>query len=302
MRAPGARDYGLDYHTFNKAELAMSFSVENLFNVKGKVALVTGGSQGIGKMIATGLVQNGVKVYISSRKKSECDKTAQELTKIGPGTCISIPADLQDLGAVKRLIEEVSKNEKALHILVNNAGAAWGDGIDSYPDAAFTKLLTLNVQRVFTLTQALLPLLREAAKQGGKEEGGWKDPARIINIGSVEGERVPRGETYAYSASKAAVAHLSRHLAGRLGSDGITSNTLACGPFQSKMMAETLRTQGDSILANVPLGRIGSPSDVAGAVLYLSSRAGAYVNGATIAIDGGSLVNFRNGQNFAAKL
>ncbi|KAF8761911.1 Sec63 protein [Rhizoctonia solani] len=289
MRAPGARDYGLDYHTFNKAELAMSFSVENLFNVKGKVALVTGGSQGIGKMIATGLVQNGVKVYISSRKKSECDKTAQELTKIGPGTCISIPADLQDLGAVKRLIEEVSKNEKALHILVNNAGAAWGDGIDSYPDAAFTKLLTLNVQRVFTLTQALLPLLREAAKQGGKEEGGWKDPARIINIGSVEGERVPRGETYAYSASKAAVAHLSRHLAGRLGSDGITSNTLACGPFQSKMMAETLRTQGDSILANVPLGRIGSPSDVAGAVLYLSSRAGAYVNGATIAIDGGSL-------------
>ncbi|KAF8707564.1 Sec63 protein, partial [Rhizoctonia solani] len=267
----------------------MSFSVENLFNVKGKVALVTGGSQGIGKMIATGLVQNGVKVYISSRKKSECDKTAQELTKIGPGTCISIPADLQDLGAVKRLVEEVSKNEKALHILVNNAGAAWGDGIDSYPDAAFTKLLTLNVQRVFTLTQALLPLLREAAKQGGKEEGGCKDPARIINIGSVEGERVPRGETYAYSASKAAVAHLSRHLAGRLGSDGITSNTLACGPFQSKMMAETLRTQGDSILANVPLGRIGSPSDVAGAVLYLSSRAGAYVNGATIAIDGGSL-------------
>ncbi|CAE7215578.1 unnamed protein product [Rhizoctonia solani] len=288
----------------------MSLSLEQLFSVKGKVALVTGGSQGIGKMIATGLVQNGVKVYISARKKAECDKTAQELTNMGPGTCIAIPADLQDLNAVKRLVEEVSKNEKVLHILVNNAGATWGDGVDSYPnetnlllqDAAFTKLLTLNVQRVFTLTQALLPLLRAAAKQGGKGERGWNDPARIINIGSVEGERVPRGETYAYSASKAAVAHLSRHLAGRLGGEGITSNTLACGPFQSKMMAETLRTQGDSIVANVPLGRIGAPEDVAGTVLYLSSRAGAYINGATIAVDGGSLVNFRNGQNFAAKL
>lgn len=241
-------------------------------------------------MIATGLVQNGVKVYISARNKVECDKTAQELTNMGPGTCISVPADMQQLDSVKRLVEEVSKNEKALHILVNNAGAAWGDDIDSYPDAAFTKLLTLNVQRVFTLTQALLPLLREAAKQGGRSEQGWSDPARIINIGSVEGERVPRGETYAYSASKAAVAHLSRHLAGRLGGDGITSNTLACGPFQSKMMAETLRAKGDEIVASIPLGRIGSPDDVAGAVLYLASRAGAYVSGATIAIDGGSLV------------
>ena len=277
----------------------MSFAVENLFNVKGKVALVTGGSRGIGKMIATGLVQNGVKVYISARNKSECDKTAEELTKMGPGSCISVPADMQRLDSVKRLVEEVSKNEKALHILVNNAGAAWGDGIDSYPDEAFTKLLTLNVQRVFTLTQALLPLLREAAKQGGESERGWNDPARIINIGSIEGERVPRGETYAYSASKAAVAHLSRHLAGRLGGDGITSNTLACGPFQSKMMAETLRTQGDSIVASVPLGRIGAPGDVAGAVLYLASRAGSYVSGATITIDGGSLVNFRSPQKRA---
>ncbi|KAB5594060.1 hypothetical protein CTheo_2529 [Ceratobasidium theobromae] len=273
----------------------MSLAVEKLFNIKGKVALVTGGSRGIGKMIAAGLVQNGAKVYITARNKAECDKTAQELTDIGSGTCVSLPVDMQKLDAIKSFVGELSKREKALHILVNNAGAAWGDGIDSYPDAAFTKLLTLNVQRVFTLTQALLPLLREAAMQGGKSESGWNDPARIINasIGSVDGERVPRGETYAYSASKAAVAHLSRHLAGRLGGDGITSNTLACGPFQSKMMAETLRTMGDTIVASIPLGRIGSPEDVAGAVLYLASRAGSYVTGATIAIDGGSLVQFR---------
>ncbi|KAG8766568.1 hypothetical protein FRC12_006780 [Ceratobasidium sp. 428] len=197
---------------------------------------------------------------------------------------------MQKTEAVKQLVNEVSKSEKALHILVNNAGAAWGDEIDSYPDAAFTKLLTLNVHRVFTLTQALLPLLREAAKQGGRTNGCWNDPARIINIGSVEGERVPRGETYAYSASKAAVAHLSRHIAGRLGSEGITSNTLACGPFESKMMAETLRTHGDSIVASIPLNRIGTPEDVAGACLFLASRAGAFVTGATIAIDGGGLV------------
>ncbi|KAG9103482.1 hypothetical protein FRC06_010464 [Ceratobasidium sp. 370] len=271
----------------------MSLSSSQLFNVKGKVALVTGGSRGIGKMIATGLVQNGVKVYITARNKDECEKTAKELTQMGPGTCISIPADMQKVEAVRQLVEKISKNENALHILVNNAGAAWGDGIDAYPDAAFTKLLTLNVQRVFTLTQALLPLLRKAARQGGRTNECWNDPARIINIGSVEGERVPRGETYAYSASKAAVAHLSRHIAGRLGSDGITSNTLACGPFESKMMAETLRTQSDSIIASTPLSRIGTPEDVAGACLFLASRAGAFVTGATIAIDGGGLVQLR---------
>ncbi|KAG9121528.1 hypothetical protein FRC07_002472, partial [Ceratobasidium sp. 392] len=232
-------------------------------------------------------------VYITARSKEECEKTATELTQIGPGSCISVPADMQKVEAVRRLVEEISKNEKALHILVNNAGAAWGDGIDSYPDAAFTKLLTLNVQRVFTLTQALLPLLREAAEQGGRSGQSWNDPARIINIGSVEGERVPRGETYAYSASKAAVAHLSRHLAGRLGSEGITSNTLACGPFESKMMAETLRTSGESIIASTPLSRIGTPEDIAGACLFLVSRAGAFITGATIAIDGGGLVQLR---------
>jgi len=266
-----------------------SFKSPELFNVSGKVVLVTGGSRGIGKMIATGFVANGAKVYISSRSPKDCDTTAKELNALGPGTCIAIAADMQKLSEVERLVKELSSREKRLHVLVNNAGAAWGETIEDYPDSAFTKLLTLNVQRVFTLTQQCLPLLRAAASEGA-ERDTYRDPARIINIGSVEGVKVPDHETYAYSASKAAVHHLSRHLAGRLGGDGITSNTIACGPFQSKMMAETLRSQGEIVKSRIPLRRIGSPEDVAGTALYLASRAGAFVNGATIALDGGSLV------------
>ncbi|KAI0691149.1 NAD-P-binding protein [Cerioporus squamosus] len=267
-----------------------SFQVENLFNVKGKVVLVTGGSRGIGKMIATGFVKNGAKVYISSRSAKDCAATEKELNALGPGKCVALPADMQKLEEVERLVKELCAREKALHVLVNNAGAAWGDTLDEYPDAAWTKLLTLNLQRVFTLTQKSLPLLRAGAEQGGVDNGVYRDPARIINIGSVEGLVVPAHETYAYSASKAGLHHLSRNLAGRLGSEGITSNTLACGPFESKMMAHTLREQGEIIKANIPLGRIGTPEDVAGACIFLSSRAGAYVNGATIQLDGGSVV------------
>ncbi|EIM92146.1 NAD-P-binding protein [Stereum hirsutum FP-91666 SS1] len=267
-----------------------SLEVQSLFNVKGKVVLVTGGSRGIGKMIATGFVMNGARVYISSRSSKDCDATAAELNALGHGSCIPLPADIQKVSEVERLVAELSKREKVLHVLVNNAGAAWGDGIDQYPDAAFTKLLTLNLQRVFTLSQKCLPLLRAAAEQGGKQELHYEDPGRIINIGSVEGLGVPNHETYAYSASKAGLHHLSRHLAGRLGHQGITSNTIACGPFESKMMAHTLATAKDIIVDQIPLSRIGSPEDVAGTALFLSSRAGAYVNGATITVDGGSLV------------
>ncbi|KAI0632343.1 NAD-P-binding protein [Trametes polyzona] len=267
-----------------------AFQVNNLFDVKDKVVLITGGSRGIGKMIATGFVKNGAKVYISSRSAKDCAATASELNALGPGTCIALPADMQKLEEVDRLVKELSSREKALHVLVNNAGAAWGATLDDYPDAAWTKLLTLNLQRVFTLTQKCLPLLRQAAEQGGVDGDAYKDPARIINIGSVEGLTVPDHETYAYSASKAGLHHLSRHMAGRLGCEGITSNTLACGPFESKMMAQTLREQGDIIRANIPLGRIGSPEDVAGACIFLASRAGAWINGATIRVDGGATV------------
>ncbi|EPS95558.1 NAD-binding protein [Fomitopsis schrenkii] len=267
-----------------------SLKSPGLFDVSGKVVLVTGGSRGIGKMIAAGFVANGAKVYISSRSAKDCDVTAKELNAAGPGACISLPADLQSLEQVEKLVRELSEREDALHVLVNNAGATWGEDIDAFPDAAFTKVLTLNAQRVFTLTQKCLPLLRAAAERGGKAADVYKDPARIINIGSVDGLRPPPQETYAYSASKAALHHLSRHLAGRLGFEGITCNTLACGPFESKMMAHTLRTQGDIIRTTNPLQRIGTPEDVTGAAIFLASRAGSYVNGATITVDGGQIV------------
>jgi len=265
--------------------------IQTLFGVKGKVVLITGGSRGVGKMIATAFVSNGARVYISARSAKDCDQTATELNALGPGTCVAVPADLQKLEDVDRLVKAVEEKEGALNVLVNNAGASWGESIDSYPDHAFSKLLTLNVQRVFTLTQRCLPLLRAAAQRVGKEEdGSWKDPARVINIGSINGEKVPGMETYAYSASKAALHQLSRHLALRLASEGITSNTLACGPFESKMMAHTLATAKDIIVSGVPLGRIGSPQDVGGACLWLSSRAGAWITGATISVDGGHTV------------
>ncbi|KAI9065950.1 AAA-domain-containing protein [Trametes sanguinea] len=257
-----------------------SFQANNLFGVKGKVVLVTGGSRGIGKMIATGFVKNGAKVYISSRSAKDCEATAKELNAEGAGICIPLPADMQKLEEVERLVTELGAREKALHVLVNNAGAAWGATLDDYPDSAWTKLLTLNLQRVFTLTQKCLPLLRAAAEQGGMDGDAYRDPARIINIGSIEGISVPVHETYAYSASKAGLHQLSRHLAGRLGPEGITSNTLACGPFESKMMAATLNQLGEFIKASIPLGRIGTPEDVAG----------AWVTGATIQVDGGSVV------------
>ncbi|KAL5534370.1 hypothetical protein ACEPAG_832 [Sanghuangporus baumii] len=268
-----------------------SLEITSLFSVKDKVVLVTGGSRGIGKMIATGFVKNGAKVYISSRSAQTCEETAKELTAMGPGQCFSIPADMQKLSDVERLASELSAKESKLHVLINNAGATWAETIEEYPDSAFTKVMTLNLQRVFSLTQKCLPLLRAAALDGGKDGESWKDPARIINIGSIEGVEVPSHETYAYSASKAALHHLSKAFAGRLGYQGITSNTIACGPFQSKMMRVTLETIGAELVKGIPLSRIGSPEDVAGTTLYLASRAGAYVNGATIVLDGGNLVS-----------
>jgi NAD(P)-dependent dehydrogenase (short-subunit alcohol dehydrogenase family) len=170
-----------------------------------------------------------------------------------------------------------------LDILVNNSGSNWGESYDTYPSQAWDRVLTLNLKRVFQLTQALTPLLEKGATK--------EDPGRVINIGSIDGLRVPALETFAYSASKAGLHHMSRVLASHLGKRSITSNTLACGPFQSKMMKATLEKFGDKIASGVPLGRIGSPEDVAGACIWLGSRAGAWVNGATIALDGGSVVS-----------
>jgi NAD(P)-dependent dehydrogenase (short-subunit alcohol dehydrogenase family) len=257
--------------------------MKDLFAVDGKTVLVTGGSRGIGLMIAQGFVEAGAKVVISSRKASVCDQVAAELSEVG--TCTSLPADLSDPAEVVRLAELVVEHTGgSLSVLVNNAGATWGAPIDTFPVAGWDKVMDVNVKAVFALTQALLPALRAAARPG--------DPARVINIGSVDGIRTPGAmpwdeETYSYTASKAAVHHLTRTMAKRLGPDGITVNAIAPGPFESKMMAYTLSIHADAIAAASPLGRIGEPEDMAGTAIFLASRAGSYLTGAVIPVDGG---------------
>lgn len=249
----------------------------DLFSIEGKTAVVTGGSRGIGLMIARGFVEAGARVYISSRKAEVCDEVARELSKISP--CFSVPADLSTLEGVEHLASEVTGRESQIDILVNNAGAAWGAPIEDYPESGWDKVMDLNVKAIFFLTQALLPLLRKAASADA--------PARVINIGSIDGIRVPVLQNYAYSASKAAVHMLTRHLAHHLVDDHITINAIAPGPFPSKM-TKFMFDQGEELVAsNVPLGRAGRPDDVAGAAIYLASAAGAYLTGAVIPVDGG---------------
>jgi NAD(P)-dependent dehydrogenase (short-subunit alcohol dehydrogenase family) len=252
--------------------------MSDLFSIEGKTALVTGGSRGIGKMIAAGFVAAGAKVYIASRKKEVCDEVAAELSS-GGGECISLPADLSSEEACRRLAEEVEKAEGGrLDILVNNAGATWGAPLSEHDEKSFERVLALNVKALFHLTKFAAPLLQAA--------GTPEEPARVINIGSIDGLKVPSLETYSYSASKAACHHLTRHLAKAL-APSVTVNAIAPGPFQSKMMAATLEAFGDEIAAAAPLRRIGRPDDMAGTAIFLSSRAGSYLTGAVIPVDGG---------------
>ncbi len=250
--------------------------VAKLFSLEGKVALVTGGSRGIGLMIAEGLVAAGARVYVASRKKQACDEAAAALA--AQGTCLSLPGDLATHAGTRALADALAEREPALHVLVNNAGANWGAPLEEYPEAGWDKVMALNVKGPFDLTRFLVPQLRAASAPG--------DPARVINVGSIDGLQVPALDTFAYSSSKAAVHHLTRVLARKLAPD-VTVNAIAPGPFESKMMAETLRTFGDAIRGSCPLGRIGEPEDMAGVAIYLASRAGAYVNGAVIPVDGG---------------
>ena len=254
----------------------------SLFSVDGKSALVTGGSRGIGLMIARAYVEAGARVYISSRNAAACAAVESELGQVGQ--CIAVPADLSKPDEVLRLAGLVAEREPSLDVLVNNAGATWGAPLDTFPAGGWDKVLGLNLTSVFFLTQALLPQLRAA--------GTAADPARIINIGSVDalhaqGGEVFEQETYPYSASKAALHQLTRVLAKRLGPEHITVNAIAPGPFESNMMASTLAAYGDEIAQSSPLGRIGSPDDMAGAALFLASRAGAFVTGAVLPLDGG---------------
>ncbi|MDO8412044.1 MAG: SDR family oxidoreductase [Phenylobacterium sp.] len=252
--------------------------MKNLFSVEGKVVLVTGGSRGIGEMIARGYVENGAKVYISSRKADVCDRVAEELSEFG--TCISLPFDLGGMEGIEGLANAVKERESRLDVLVNNAGATWGAPIDDYPEDGWDKTVDLNVKSIFFLTQKLLPLLRAASTA--------ENPGRVINIASVNGIEPPTLETYAYSTSKAGCIMLTRHLAKRLAPEHILVNAIAPGPFPSKMMAATLAQAGDAIAKSNPRGRIGQPEDIAGVAIFLSSRASAYTTGAVVPCDGGS--------------
>ena len=258
----------------------MALDLDSLFSVRGKTAVVTGGSRGIGYMIASGLVTNGVRTYITSRRSDACDSAAAELSKLGE--CTSIPADLSRADEVERFATAVAAREpEGLHILVNNAGAAWGAPLGDFPESGFDKVLNINVKAPFMLTQALLPSLRSAAS--------FVDPARVVMVGSIDGIRVPLGDNFSYSASKAGIHMLARHLAHVVAQDRITVNSIAPGPFESKMMAYLLddpKTREAIEDAN-PRGRIGTPEDVAGTVIFLCSRAGAYLTGAVIPVDGG---------------
>ena len=248
-----------------------------LFDLTGKVAVVTGGTRGIGLMIARGLLQAGASVYISSRKPGAGEAAVAELA--AHGRVVSLPADLAREEECTRLAAEIGRSEERIHVLVNNAGATWGAPLEEFPASAWDRALDLNLKAPFRLTRAFLPLLEAA--------GTADDPARVINIGSIDGLRVPEFPTYSYSASKAGVHQLTRVLARELGPRHITVNAVAPGPFESKMMATVLAEYGEEIAAASPLGRIGRPDDMAGVAVYLSGRAGAWVTGAIIPVDGG---------------
>jgi NAD(P)-dependent dehydrogenase (short-subunit alcohol dehydrogenase family) len=250
--------------------------MKNLFDVAGKVAVVTGGSRGIGAMIARGFVESGVKTYITARKEEELRATAAELSQLGE--CIALPSNLGEMEGVAAFAAAIREREPQLHILVNNAGASWGAGIDEFPESGWDKVMDLNVKSLFFLTQQLLPALRSAATTD--------DPARVINIGSVNGLTHSHMNNYSYSASKAAVHHLTRHLGADLAADNINVNAIAPGFFPSKMTAHLLPHEAE-LAKEIPRGRLGREEDAAGTAIYLSSRASAWVTGNIICLDGG---------------
>lgn len=250
--------------------------LKDLFSLQGRVALVTGGSRGIGRMITEGFLTQGAKVYISARKAAACDQAAAELSALG--TCISLPADVSTVAGARALAAEIARREQHLDILVNNAGAAWGAPLAEFPESGWDKVMDLNLKGPFFLTQALLPLLAR---------GATRQMAKVINIASIDGVSVNPWETYSYQASKAGLIHLTRRMALALAKQGIGVSAIAPGAFASDMNREA-RDHADVVASHVPAGRVGSTEDMAGAAIYLASRAGDYVVGSTLIVDGGA--------------
>jgi NAD(P)-dependent dehydrogenase (short-subunit alcohol dehydrogenase family) len=250
------------------------FDASSLFSLAGRVALVTGGSRGIGRMIAEGFLAQGARVYIVARKADQCQAAAAEM---GPA-CVPIPADLSTLDGVRGLAAEIRRATPSLDILVNNAGAAWGAEFEDFPESGWDKTFNLNVKAPFFLTQALLPHLKTAVRAGRL--------AKVINIGSIDGLRISPWETYSYQASKAALHHLTRKMAARLIRDGIVVSAIAPGAFPTDMN-RAARDRGEDYVASIPAGRLGQRDDMAAAAIYLASRAGDYVVGEVLTVDGG---------------
>jgi NAD(P)-dependent dehydrogenase (short-subunit alcohol dehydrogenase family) len=249
--------------------------MSDLFSLEGRVALVTGGSRGIGRMIAAGYLRAGASVYITARKAAACINTAEELSSLGK--CVALPCDVSTTEGIEQLAQAYRRHESRLDILVNNAGAAWGERFDTYPEKGWNKVVDLNLKTPFFLTQALIGELRASAQMR---------KAKVINIASIDGISVNPQETYAYAASKAGVIHLTRRMALRLIADGIVVSAIAPGAFASDMNKDA-RDHADAVAAGIPAGRIGVDDDMAGAAIYLASRAGDYVVGATLVVDGG---------------
>ena len=263
--------------------------MKDLFSIKDKVAVVTGGSRGIGEMISAGFLASGAKVYISSRKAEVCDSTATRLSKEFGGECISIPSDLSTLDGVESLANTISSEESKLDILINNAGASWGAPIDEYPESGWDKVMDTNVKGVFFLIQKLLPVLRKAASSD--------DPSRVVNIGSVDGIKTGGFDAFAYGPSKAALHHLTRILAASLIKEKIIVNAIAPGPFPTWMLSTGVGFGGEtdvdwSVVGDQnPSGRVGNMQDIAGLAIFLCSRASAYTVGQTITCDGGAVAS-----------
>ncbi|MEQ8263000.1 SDR family oxidoreductase [Pseudohaliea sp.] len=254
--------------------------MDKLFDLSGKVAVVTGGSRGIGAMIARGLVGAGVRTYITARREEELAATAEELGAFGE--CIAMPSNLGSVEGVQAFADALREREPALHILFNNAGASWGAPIDEFPENGWDKVMDLNVKSLFFLTQKLLPALRAA--------GTAEDPARVVNIGSINGLTYAPLQNYSYTASKAAVHHLTRQMATDLAGDCINVNAIAPGFFPSKMTAHMLEHEAEMVKA-IPRGRLGEPEDAAGTAIYLCARASAFVTGHVLVLDGGQAVS-----------